>query len=81
MSDSNSIATLERTSLNVYEADIFNCSPQSPAAGYDQYVAELDVAYVAGLADVAIPANRPGHAPGPQFRYEAEDPSGKPTSQ
>ena len=26
MSDSNSIAVLERTFLNVYEADIFNCS-------------------------------------------------------
>ena len=26
MSDSNSIALLERTSLTVYEADIFNCS-------------------------------------------------------
>jgi hypothetical protein len=26
VSDSNSIAVLERTSLNVYGADIFNCS-------------------------------------------------------
>jgi hypothetical protein len=26
MSSSNSIVLLERTSLNVYEADIFNCS-------------------------------------------------------
>jgi hypothetical protein len=26
MSSSNSIASLERTSLNVYEAGIFNCS-------------------------------------------------------
>jgi hypothetical protein len=29
MSDSNPIAVLERTLLIVYEADIFNCSPQS----------------------------------------------------
>jgi hypothetical protein len=28
VSSSNSIALLERTSLNVYEADIFNCSRQ-----------------------------------------------------
>jgi hypothetical protein len=28
MSDSNPIAVLERTLLIVYEADIFNCSPQ-----------------------------------------------------
>jgi hypothetical protein len=27
MSDSNPIAVLERTSLIVYEADVFNCSP------------------------------------------------------
>ncbi len=28
MSDLNSIAVSERTSLNVYDADIFNCSRQ-----------------------------------------------------
>jgi hypothetical protein len=28
VSDSNSISVSERTSLNVYEADIFNCSRQ-----------------------------------------------------
>ena len=30
MSSSNSMALLERTSLNVYGADIFNCSRQQP---------------------------------------------------
>jgi hypothetical protein len=34
MSDSNSIAMLERTSSNVYEADILNCSGQM-CGGYD----------------------------------------------
>jgi hypothetical protein len=34
VSDSNSIAVLERTSLNVYEADIFNCLRQLSMGRY-----------------------------------------------
>jgi hypothetical protein len=48
MSCSNSFASLERTSLNVYEADIFNCSRQMRRSS-DDYRTTLSVTLTAGV--------------------------------
>jgi hypothetical protein len=67
MSSSNSIASLERTSLNVYEADIFNCSRQSVV------LSEVEVALFCAILSAAKDLRR--LRPFTSFRAAARRPS------